>query len=294
VQSAPAESYVLISPVKDEEKFIEKTIESVCQQTVRPLKWIIVDDGSRDRTSEIIADACRDHNWITSLKIDRGALRSLGSTEVRAFAAGYREVEDQHYDFVVKLDGDLELPRDYFEHLLNRFRHDQTLGIASGVYLENTTGNWKPIRMPAYHAAGAAKMLRAACFNDIGGFALFPGWDTADEIKAWSKGWKTQHFPEIQFRHLKPEGSMQGLAMHIKHGEIFYVCGGGPLFLLFKVLDRMVSGKPLFLGGLLLLCGYLRAAIKGHHRLVSHQEAAVYRHLLNQRITAQLAKCCRQ
>jgi poly-beta-1,6-N-acetyl-D-glucosamine synthase len=286
--------YIVISPVKDEEKFIDHTISSVCQQTVRPTKWIIVDDGSSDRTPQIIEKACSKYDWIVNVRIARDSKRQLGSAEIRAFQLGYRFARDERCGFVVKLDGDLDLPKDYFERLLARFRQDERLGIASGVYLENNNGQWKPNKMPAYHAAGAAKMVRAECFRDIGGFPLSPGWDTADEIKAWARGWKTQHFPEIQFHHLKPEGSMQGAATHLLHGEVYYVCGGGKLFLLLKVIERMVFGKPLLLGGALLLCGYLRAAVTSRPKLVSGEEAKLYRELLDQRVTEHITKLFRR
>ena len=168
-------------------------------------------------------------------------------------------VAGQEYGFVVKLDGDLDLPTDYFEQLIARFQERDKLGVASGMYLEQQDDKWGARTMPVYHAAGAAKMVRTRCFQDIGGFPLSPGWDTADEIKAWAKGWETRHFPEIQFYHLKPEGSLHGAGTHILHGEVYYVCGGGTFFFVFKVLDRMIFGKPLFYGGLLLLYGYLRA-----------------------------------
>jgi poly-beta-1,6-N-acetyl-D-glucosamine synthase len=282
--------YVVISPVKDEEKYFERTIKAVCKQTVRPAKWIIVDDGSCDRTPQIIEAACKEFDWIGYLRIHRDATRELGSAEIRAFDTGYKLVSDQDYGFVVKLDGDLDLPADYFEQLIVRFQEREKLGIASGLYLEQQNDKWEAKTMPVYHAAGAAKMVRTRCFQDIGGFPLFPGWDTADEIKARAKGWETRHFPEIQFYHLKPEGSLQGPGTHILHGEVYYVCGGGKFFFVVKVVDRMMFGKPFFLGGLLLLYGYMRALFASRPKLVTADEADLYRKLLNERITTDIAK----
>jgi len=282
-------NYVVISPVKDEEKYFGRTIKAVCRQTVRPAKWIIVDDGSRDRTPQIIDAACKECDWIECLRIDRDSKRQLGSAEVRAFEAGYKVVSQKEYEFVVKLDADLDLPADYFEQLIARLKVREKLGITSGIYVEQTRDKWEAVKMPRYHAAGAAKMVRTKCFQDIGGFPLFPGWDTADEIKAWAKGWETGHFPEIEFQHLKPEGSMHGLGTNILHGEVYYVCGGGPLFFMFKVIDRMIVGKPFFVGGLLLLYGYLRA-LATRSKLVTPREASVYRKMLNERIKAVMAR----
>ncbi len=282
--------YVVISPVKDEEKFFERTIKALCQQTVRPAKWIIVDDGSRDRTPQIIEAACQQCDWIESLRIDRDANRQLGSAEIRAFEAGYKLLSRASCEFVVKLDADLDLPADYFEQLIARLKVRERLGIASGIYVEQVGDRWEPAKMPFYHAAGAAKMVRTKCLQDIGGFPLFPGWDTADEIKAWAKGWETGHFPEIEFQHLKPEGSMQGPGTNILHGEVYYVCGGGALFFMFKVIERMLWGKPFLVGGLLLLYGYLRALVTGRPKLVTPAEAILYRKVLNERIKAVMVR----
>lgn len=282
--------YIVISPVKDEESYIQHTIKAVSQQTVRPTKWIIVDDGSCDHTPKIIEAACKEFDWIVSLRINRDGKRQLGSAEIRAFEAGYKLVSDQKCSFIVKLDGDLDLPADYFEQLIGRFLQDEKLGIASGGCVEKQNGKWEVKPMPIYHAIGASKMVRAQCFRDIGGFPLFAGWDTADEIKAWAKGWETRHFPEIKLLHLRAEGSMHVLGTHILHGEVYYVCGGGKLFFLLKVIDRMICGKPFFLGGVLLLWGYVRAAALGRRRLVTSDEAHLYRKLLNERICAHTAR----
>src|SRR5713101_7162357 len=111
-------SYVMVSPVKDEERYIETTIQAVLNQTVRPTLWIIVDDGSQDATPDILLRCAAAHDWIRVLRIDRDAARLPGSGVIRAFTAGYRSIGDTAFDFIVKLDCDLDLPRDYFEQLL--------------------------------------------------------------------------------------------------------------------------------------------------------------------------------
>lgn len=283
--------YVIVSPVKDEERYLETTIKSVLAQTVRPAKWIIVDDGSTDCTPEIIRRHCRECDWIISVHNNRDAERRLGSAEVQAFLIGYEFLRKGNFSFIVKLDGDLDLSRDYFERMLQEFGNDPRLGIASGVYLENITGQWKAVDMPEYHAAGAAKMVRRECFDEIGGFPLLPGWDTVDEIKAHAAGWHTAHFKNIQMLHLKPEGCTKGWGIHGFHGEIYYVCGGGKLFFLFKVIQRMVTETPFILSGFLMLAGYLNALLSGRPRLVNREEARLYRSLLNKRLTSSVLSC---
>jgi glycosyltransferase involved in cell wall biosynthesis len=278
-------SYLIVTPVKDEEELIDGTIRSVIAQTVRPSTWVIVDDGSRDRTPNIIQEYAAQHDWILQLTIDRDCRRRLGSAEIIAFGEGYELVRSRKHEFVVKLDGDIVLPPDYFSRILRCFSDNPRLGIASGLHLERYNGAWQQISLPKYHAVGAAKMIRTACLTAIGGFPTSPGWDTADEIKAWSKGWETAHFPEIQFYHLKPEGSASGtLRTSRLHGQIYHACGGGTLFLLLKVLQRSVFGKPFALAGISLLYGYLRAAVTRQAKLVTPQEQALYRRVLNERI----------
>jgi poly-beta-1,6-N-acetyl-D-glucosamine synthase len=283
-------SYILVSPVKDEEKYIERTIQAVLQQTVRPYKWIIVDDGSRDRTPAIVEEYARQHDWITVLSIARDAERQPGSGIIRAFNVGYAAVREIDFDFIVKFDCDIEFPPDYFEQLLIGFKQDDKLGIASGIYLEKEGDKWAPIAMPTYHAAGQTKMVRAKCFADIGGFVASRGWDTVDEIRAQAMGWKTRHFEELFFYHLKLEGSGIGfLRTNKMHGEIYYLTGGGPLFFFLKFWDRLFFGRPLVLGALMMLWGYMKPVLTRRQKLVSRVEAKRYRHMLNQRITDRLS-----
>lgn len=280
-------SYVIVSPVKDEERHVAITLRSVVNQTVRPIKWVIVDDGSVDGTPGTLMEFAANYEWIEVVRIDRGSERDLGITEIKAFAEGYERIRGQEFDFVVKLDCDLDLPPDYFERLFQEFANNQRLGIASGVYLESRQDKWLPVPMPDYHAAGASKTLRRQCFHDIGGFTLYRGWDTIDEIKAMSLGWECRHFPELEFRHLKREGSAMGPGQtNVLHGEIYYLTGGGLLFFILKVVHRSVYSRPLVLGGLAMLWGYLKCVLRGKRRSVNVVEARFYRRMLNGRLYA--------
>jgi len=284
-------SFIVITPAKDEGQYIERTIASMLRQTARPGKWVIVDDGSRDNTLQIVEEYARRYEWIVPVAVQRDAERKPGSAEIRAFYVGYDIERDEEWDFVVKLDADLELPPDYFEKMLAEFERDSLLGIASGVFDEMHNGVKCTVKMPAYHAAGASKIVRRQCLQDIGGFPLSPGWDTADEIKAQVRGWRTRHFPQIHFLHLRPEGQAIGLLRtSADHGRMYYAYGGGPFFLLLKAVRRMVSGKPLVLGGIALFLGYVHAAIRNQSRLVSKTEASSYRKLLNSQVTDHLTK----
>jgi hypothetical protein len=204
---------------------------------------------------------------------------------VRAFNLGLEALGADSYDIIVKLDCDLSFDPTYFESILRRFVADESLGIASGIYLEvDANGGWRPIRMPSYHAFGACKVLRRRCFEEIGGFVPAKGWDTVDEIRAIHKGWTTTHFEDLRTKHHKPEGTGIGVLKTSRmHGEIYYVTGGDPLFFVLKALRRlMVAPRPL--NALALTAGYLNAVVKRVPRLVDAGEARCYRSLLRQRL----------
>lgn len=280
-------NYVVISPAKDEGRYIEKTIQSMIGQSLTPRKWIIVDDGSRDETPKIVARYAAQYPWITIFPLVRDSERKPGSAVINAFMAGFELIKNDNFDFIVKLDCDLEIPEEYFETLISKFQEDPKLGIASGIYLEESGEVWKPVKMPKYHAAGCSKTVRAECFREIDGFIPQRGWDTVDEIRAQVMGWKTCHFEELALRHLRTEGAGIGFTRtNLMHGQIYYMTGGGALFFLLKCLHRLVFGKPIFLGGVMMLVGYTRAYLNGEPRLVSDGEALRYRHLLNERILA--------
>jgi len=277
--------YIIISPVKDEENYIVNTIESVLSQSILPKMWIIVDDGSIDRTKDIIRKYCNDKNWVKIICLNRDRERIPGPAVINAFNVGYSEIKHQPFEYIVKLDGDLEFDKNYFENIFGKFEENEMLGIASGVYHEKEEDEWTRIEMPSYHAAGACKVIRRKCFDDIGGFELNRGWDTLDEIRAMVRGWQTRHFSDIHFYHLKKEGSGIGpLRTNFMHGEIYYLTGGSKLFFVFKIIHRSICGHPLIFASLSMLYGYMRSFLTRKKRLVSKEEMKFYRNVLNRRI----------
>ena len=285
--------YLVISPVKDEERYVEHTLRSMVSQTRKPIRWIIVDDGSSDRTPELIQRYSREHHFIHVLSRPRGQARQPGSAVIRAFNRGWEESRAMGimYDFIVKLDCDLSFEPDYFEKLLARFAADIKLGIASGVYFESANGDdWEEVPMPSYHAAGASKVIRRACWEEIGGFVSARGWDSVDEIRAMTRGWRAAHFRELRMKHWKREGTGIGpLKTSLMHGEIYYLTGGSWLFFLLKILHRAKT-RPFGIGALAMAWGYLQTRFSRRQRLVTRDEAKCYRALLNGRITGRLKR----
>jgi glycosyltransferase involved in cell wall biosynthesis len=280
--------YVVVSPAKNEERYIEPILRSVTRQTLKPVLWIIVDDGSKDSTVNIVNRYADSYPFIRLVRNPHAGARQTGSAVIRAFNFGCQFTGETEHDFIVKLDCDLSFEPDYFEKLLEKFTEDPNLGIASGVYLEeDKAGVWNQIAMPAYHAAGACKVVRKSCFDAIGGFIAAAGWDTVDEIRAMTKGWKTTHFSDLRMKHHKPEGSGIGtIKTGVMHGEIYYLTGGSIFFFLLKVLHRLKS-KPYGIGALALVRGYLKAFLSRKTPLVTETEARCYRSLLHGRLFAQ-------
>lgn len=284
--------YLIVSPVRDEERFIEHTLRSITRQTVKPLVWVIVDDGSIDGTRQIVERYQLTYPFIHLIEGSKRERREPGSGVIRAFNIGYESVRAIDHQFLVKLDCDLSFDCDYFERLLAKFAENPKLGIASGIYQEARAGqDWVTVEMPPYHAAGASKMIRRQCFEEIGGFVAARGWDSVDEIRAMTRGWCTRHFPELRIKHWKTEGSGIGLVRtSVMHGEIYYLTGGSKFFFLLKVMHRLFN-RPLLLGGLGLVWGYLRTMCqKGRPLLVTEDEARCYKSLLNSRILNRVRK----
>jgi len=252
--------YVIITPVRDEEEHIQATIESVSSQTVRPAEWVIVDDGSTDRTGAIIDRYSAQSPWIRTIhRPDRG-FRKAGGGVVDAFNEGYNSLRCNDWDFIVKLDGDLSFSADYFQKCFEHFRKQPELGIGGGEIYHDSGSDQKLEACPKFHVRGATKIYRKACWEAIGGFLPAAGWDTIDEVKANMLGWKTRSFEDLRLIHHRLTGAADGLLRdRVKFGQVCYTCGYHPLFLLARCVYRL-GRKPYVIGSLAMLYGFL----KGH------------------------------
>ena len=257
-----SKNYVVISPVRDEGVYLRFTVESMLAQTIRPVEWIIVNDGSTDNTAAIIDEYASQHPWIRAVHRDNRGFRKAGGGVVEAFNDGYRALSTDNWQFIVKMDGDLTFQPDYFEKCLNNFHRDPRLGIGGGVicYIENSV---KRIEFcPEFHVRGATKIYRRACWEAIGGFWPAPGWDTMDEVKANMLGWGTRSFPSLHLQHHRYTGTAEGIwAGMVKNGRANYVCGYHPLFMLVKCFLRLPR-RPYFIGSAGLLYGFLSGYLK--------------------------------
>ena len=253
--------YVVITAVRDEEENLPHTIQCMLGQTILPVEWIIVNDGSSDRTGEIIDEYAREHPWLRALhRVDRG-FRKPGGGVVEAFNEGYGLLRRQDWDFIVKFDGDLSFEQGYFKECFRRFDEDKTLGVAGGTICYDSGGDLQTEDAPAFHVRGATKIYRRACWEAIGGLWPAPGWDTMDEIKANSLGWTTCSFRDLLLVHHRHTGAADGFwRALVKYGRANYICGYHPLFMLAKCFRRLFK-KPHVIGSTVLMYGYLSGFI---------------------------------
>jgi len=241
----------------------------VISQTIHPIKWIIVNDGSTDRTAQIAEDASRRNAWIQVVhRPDRG-YRQAGGGVIDAFYDGYNLLERERWDFLIKLDADLSFERDYFERCFREFDLEPRLGIAGGTICTQVQGvaEEESKSDPLFHVRGATKIYRAECWRAIGGLVHAPGWDTLDEVKANRLGWITRTFRGINVIHHRRTGAAYGQWNDLaKAGLANYITGYHPVFMLLKCLKRMAE-RPYLVGGSALWFGFLKGYLTGTPRV---------------------------
>jgi glycosyltransferase involved in cell wall biosynthesis len=273
--------YVIITPVRDEEAYLQNTIESMVIQTILPTEWVIVNDGSTDRTGQIIDEYAGRYPWIRGIHRANRGFRKAGGGVVDAFNDGYRVLACKDWDYIIKLDGDLSFDPDYFERCFAYFDSESRLGVGGGVmcYIEDGKKSFES--NPAFHVRGATKIYKRACWDAIGGFWPAPGWDTMDEVKASMLGWTTKSFPDLHLLHHRYTGAAAGTwANLVKNGRANYVCGYHPLFMLLKCIRRL-RFKPYVVGSIALLYGFLSGYFQ---RIPQVNESATIKYLRKQQL----------
>ena len=258
----PGNTYVVITPAYDEAALIERTIESVLAQTIRPLKWIIVDDGSTDHTAEIVNRYAARFDFIECCHRVRQAGQTYYGSNVYAILQGYERLKDLNFDYLAVLDADVVLCPDYYEQIIRRFDTNRDLGIATGTYLEEIDGRMVEALIDRRSTPKALQVFRRACYERIGGYipCRNGGEDTCTEIMARMNGWQTWSFPEIRVIHRRRVGKGDGgrvLRARFRQGLSDYCVATHPLFMLAKSLRRCVKEKPHLLSGLARLCGFV-------------------------------------
>jgi hypothetical protein len=265
---------VLITPAKDEARFIELTIKSVVAQTVRPLKWVIVSDGSTDGTDDIVSRYKAEYPWIELVRMPERRDRHFAG-KVMSFNAGWERVKHLQYTIMGSLDADISFGNDYFEFLLSKFAESPSLGVAGTPFTEGR-GTYDFRFSSIEHVSGACQLFRRECFEAIGGYVPIKGGgiDLVAVVTARMKGWQTRSYPERVCVHHRKMGSgmNNGLKLPFKWGQSDYRLGGHPAWQLFRCVYQM-SNRPYVVGGLLCLAGYYFALMTMRPRSVSAEFA---------------------
>lgn len=262
-------NYVLITPCRDEEAYLQVTIDTVASQTLLPKKWIIIDDGSTDSTPKILANAVKKHSFIEVIRREDRGKRSVGPGVIDAFYAGIKTIHLDDYDFLCKLDGDLELPLRYFERLIEHFENDPWLGTISGKLYLRYADRLVEERCGDENSVGPTKFYRIKCFQDIGGFVREVCWDGIDGHMSRMYGWKAMSVNEEELKviHLRQMGSSdKGVwTGRLRWGRGKYFMGSAWYYMIAVSLYRMLE-KPYFIGGIGILTGYFQALFRREKR----------------------------
>ena len=274
--SAPSYTYVLITPARNEEAFIELTIQSVVAQTIRPAKWVIVSDGSTDRTDEIVLKYAAMYDWIELVRMPERKERHFAG-KVHAFNAGYARVNDLEYDIIGNLDADITFEPDYFQFLLSKFQLFPDLGVAGTPFREGDF-QYDYRFVSIEHVSGACQLFRRQCFEAVGGYTPLPrGVDLIAVTTARMNGWMTRCFTEKCSHHHRKQGTGMHKSVMVSYwsGYYDYALGVCPLWQVVRSLYEMRL-NPYVVGGCCAFAGYFWAMLTGVKRPVS-QELIAFR-----------------
>lgn len=285
-------NYIVIVPAYNEAANIGRLIQSIVKQTMLPKQLIIVDDGSTDQTAELVKAMAVQHKWITLIQNKQKTARAVGAKVVKAFLLGYKNIADNDYEFVTKLDADLSLPTHYFETIAQHFEQSPQLGLVGGVCSIFEKNKWNIERVAdADHVRGALKSYRKICLEEIGGLRASMGWDTVDELLCAYYGWDVMVDDTLVVKHYRTTGEETGmLKSSIKCGKAMYYQRYGFFIALIAFFKRGMILKPYGLTGLYAFYGFLTAFFKKEPFIINEQEGKFVRQYRSQRIIAKLKK----
>lgn len=254
--------YVVVTPARDEARFIERTVQCMAAQTHRPTQWVVVNDGSSDETGAILDRWAKELPWLRVVHREDRGFRAAGSGVMEAFYAGYEVLDVADWRFLVKFDGDLSFEADYFQRCLEEFERDPRLGVGGGVIYNRIDGELVLEHHPRFHVRGATKIYRRELWEQMGGLIRQPGWDTLDEVKANQLGWTTRSFDEPHLVQERFTGDAAGQWRNwVKNGRASYITGYHPLFLVAKACAR-AARRPYLKATFGLLVGFFGAALR--------------------------------
>lgn len=266
----------VIIPVFNEQDFIKKSVESLIDQTIKPAEVIYVNDNSTDNSKNIIKNLIGKCGWIRVIDHKSFQEHVPGSKVIEAFNFGLKNLETQ-FDIICKFDGDIILPKNYIEKIIEIFNEKEKVGIAGGNLYVQKNGKWIYENIAAKtHVRGPIKAYRAECFNDINALKSSIGWDTIDVLLAQKKGWLIYTDKNLIVKHLKPTGQKYSLHSKILQGESLYKMRFGFILSILSLLKSSLNNyslSRLFFG----LIGYCVSFLKQKPFIVTDEEGVYIR-----------------
>jgi poly-beta-1,6-N-acetyl-D-glucosamine synthase len=271
-------NYVLVTPARNEAAFIELTLKSVVSQTFRPVKWVIVSDGSTDGTDDLVKKYSAECPWIELVQMPKRKERHFAG-KAAAVNAGCERMAELKYEVIGNLDADVSFDEDYFAFLMSKFAENPKLGVGGTAFQEGGLAyNYDFVGIE--HVSGMCQMFRRECFEEIGGYqgVKSGGIDLIAVLSARAKGWETRTFVEKSFVHHRIQGTAlhAGLREKIHVGKKDYLLGNHPAWEMFRGVYQM-QRKPYFVGGFLILAAYMWNAICGVERSIPEELMALRR-----------------
>jgi glycosyltransferase involved in cell wall biosynthesis len=259
----PEIRYAAVTPARNEAEHLLRLADCLARQRVRPVAWIVVDNGSTDNTRAVAEGIARLHDWVRVVSIEGAIGMVRGGPVIRAFKAGL-EVLGELPEVVVKLDADISFGPDHFERLLAAFASDPTLGITSGSCWEFEDGAWRQRFTTRGAPRGAVRAYRRECLVAVSPLEERMGWDGIDEVKANLRGWRTSTIVELPFHHHRQVGERDGSrrAAWEAEGTLAHYMGYRFGYLVARAVFRAVR-EP---AALAMLPAYVRATIDGQPR----------------------------
>ena len=274
--------YALVSSSRNEEKFIALTLESVTKQSQPPERWIIVNDGSVDRTGAIADEWAKKIPWISVIHNPPREGRSFAAKANNVNLA-FARLQTEPVDFaaVGNLDTDTSFAPDYMSFLMQKFDADAKLGCTGTPFTQDGGyDSTKDSFEGENYVAGPIQLFRRDCFREIGGYVANPagGVDWIAVMTARLKGWTVRSFPDLRYHHHRSMGTAERSEVKalFSYGKKDYYLGNAPLWELFRCTFRLAK-KPYLIGGLALLTGFCWAALQRVKRPISDELVRFHR-----------------
>ena len=266
----------IIIPVFNEEKYLERCIDSIIKQTFLPTKLLLVNDNSNDNSENILKKYSKEFTWIKYINIKSKQAHVPGEKVIRTFYKGLEKL-DSNYDVICKFDSDIILPENYLESIINIFNGDSKVGIAGGNLYIKKKNNWVYEKISSKnHVRGPIKSYRKKCFEDIQGLRKSIGWDTVDVLIAQYHGWKIKADKSLIVKHLKPTGANYTYNSKFLQGEALYKMRFGIILSIISVLKTSINtGRFLII--FFAKIGYINALFKRKEKIVTKEQGKFIR-----------------